>query len=51
MKQLIYNNANQNDIHNQAIEKGMISLRQAGVNKLMSGETTIEEVLRATVEG
>ena len=51
MKQLIYSNANQNDIHNQAIEKGMISLRQAGVNKLMSGETTIEEVLRATVEG
>lgn len=51
MKQLIYNNANQNDIYNQAIEKGMTSLRQAGINKLLSGETTIEEVLRATVEG
>ncbi|MAJ44810.1 MAG: pilus assembly protein PilB [Candidatus Marinimicrobia bacterium] len=51
MKQLIYNNANQNDIYKQAVEKGMISLRQAGINKLLSGETTIEEVLRATVEG
>ena len=33
-----------------AIKNGMTSLRNAGVEKIKTGQTTIEEVLRATVE-
>jgi len=29
----------------------MVSLRQAGIKKVLTGESTIDEVLRATVEG
>jgi type II secretory ATPase GspE/PulE/Tfp pilus assembly ATPase PilB-like protein len=32
-----------------AIEEGMINLRQYGFRKVISGETTIEEVLRVTI--
>ena len=51
MKKLIYDNANQNEIHDLAVKKGMVSLRQAGIKKVLTGESTIDEVLRATVEG
>ena len=50
MRKLIFENASQIDIRNQAIKNGMTSLRDAGIEKIKTGETTIEEVLRATVE-
>ena len=50
MRQLIYEGANQNKIYETAIKNGMSPLREAGIQKIKSGVTTIEEVLRATVE-
>ena len=50
MKKLIFDGANQNEIKNEAIKNGMTPLRDAGISKIESGDTTIEEVLRATVE-
>ena len=32
------------------LKNGMTSLRDAGIEKIKKGTTTIEEVLRATVE-
>jgi type IV pilus assembly protein PilB len=34
-----------------AVEEGMTTLRQAGVERMREGETTLEEVTRATVQG
>ena len=50
MRQLIYNNSSQLEIKKQALKNGMTSLRDAGIEKIKKGSTTIEEVLRATVE-
>ena len=50
MRQLIYDGASQNKIANSSIKNGMTSLREAGINKIRSGVTTIDEILRATVE-
>jgi type IV pilus assembly protein PilB len=50
MKKLIFDGANQNEIKKAAIKNGMTPLREAGIQKVISGSTTIDEVLRATVE-
>jgi len=50
MKKLIFDGANQNEIKKAAIKNGMTPLREAGIQKVISGFTTIDEVLRATVE-
>ena len=50
MKKLIFDGANQNEIKKIAINNGMTPLREAGISKIMSGDTTIDEILRATVE-
>ena len=50
MKKLIFDGANQNEIKKTAINNGMTPLREAGISKIMSGDTTIDEILRATVE-
>ena len=34
----------------QAKENGMTTLREAGIGKVESGETTISEILRSTVQ-
>ena len=36
--------------HDQAIASGMTTLQQDGVNKLIQGVTTVEEVLRITAK-
>jgi general secretion pathway protein E len=46
----VLRNADSNTIKRVAKEEGMISLRDDGVRKVLSGETTIEEVLRVTHE-
>ncbi len=50
MKQLIFEDANQNQIKEAAKQAGMTTLRQAGIEKILEGKTDINEVLRATVE-
>ena len=50
MKQLIFEDANQNQIKEAAKKSGMTTLREAGIQKILSGQTDINEVLRATVE-
>ena len=50
MRELIFDGSSQNNIKKLAIKNGMTSLRDAGIDKIKGGETTIEEVLRATVE-
>ena len=50
IKKLIFSGADQNDIKKHAIENGMTPLRDAGIQKVSTGETSIDEVLRATVK-
>jgi type IV pilus assembly protein PilB len=37
------------DIKRKALEKGMITLRMSGLEKIKGGVTTLEEVLRETL--
>ena len=46
MKHLIGTNATLNDVRAQAKKEGIEPLRVAGARKVMSGLTTLEEVLR-----
>ena len=50
MKQLIFDNSNQNEIFEAARKNGMTPLRNAAIEKLIVGTTTVDEVIRATVE-
>ena len=50
IRKLIFDNVSQNEIKDHAIKNGMTPLRDAGIEKIEKGITTIEEVLRATVE-
>ena len=50
MKQLIFDNSNQNKIFEAARKNGMTPLRNAAIEKLIVGTTTVDEVIRATVE-
>ena len=50
MRNLIFDNVSQNEIKNLAIKNGMTPLREAGIGKIKSGVTTIEEIIRSTVE-
>ena len=50
MKQLIFEEANQNVIRDAAMKNGMTPLRDAGIEKILTGVTDVNEVLRATVE-
>ncbi len=50
MKHLVLNTANANDIKDQAVKNGMITLRRDGANKVLQGITTIEEVFRVSQE-
>lgn len=50
IKQLIYEGANEAQLREQALKAGMTPLRDAGVEKVRMGVTTIYEVLRSTVE-
>lgn len=45
MRGLIANNAGSKELRKQAIESGMITMRQDGIEKAKQGITTIEEVM------
>jgi general secretion pathway protein E len=48
LKSLILKTYDSNRIKNEALNKNMITLRQDGIQKVLDGITTIEEVLRVT---
>lgn len=50
VQKLIVSNATSNQIQDQAISEGMMTMQLDGVIKALRGETTIEEVLRVTRE-
>ncbi len=50
IRKLISRGIDSNAIHSRAVEKGMITLRQDGAQKVLSGVTTIAEILRQTEE-
>jgi len=50
IRKLVFENANQEVIREAALNQGMVSLRDAGIQKLIDGVTSFEEVLRSTVE-
>ncbi len=48
LKKIILNTSDSNIIKSAALKQGMTSLRQNGIEKILKGVTTIEEVLRVT---
>lgn len=48
IQRLITSNATSNDIQNEAVNEGMITMQNDGLIKALRGATTIEEVLRVT---
>lgn len=50
VKELVLSRASTSEIKKEAIRLGMKTLRQSGINKVKEGFTTIEEVLRSTME-
>ena len=50
VKELVLSRASMSEIKKEAMRLGMKTLRQSGVSKIKEGVTTIEEVLRSTIE-
>lgn len=50
IQKLIISNATSNQIQDQAISEGMVTMQTDGLIKALRGNTTIEEVLRVTKE-
>jgi general secretion pathway protein E len=48
MKSLVLKTSDANEIRRKAIENGMVTLQQAGAQKVLQGVTTIEEVYRVS---
>ena len=42
---MILKNADQDELFQEAKKNGMTTLREAGIGKVVSGETTISEIL------
>jgi len=50
MGRIIMEGGNAIQIADQATQEGVIDLRQAGLNKVKDGVTSLEEVNRVTIE-
>jgi len=50
VKELVLSRASTTEIKKEAMRLGMKTLRQSGIMKIKDGVTTIEEVLRSTIE-
>lgn len=48
LRTMINKDARSEDILNVAVDNGLVTLRQAGLNRAMSGVTSVEEILRIT---
>jgi type IV pilus assembly protein PilB len=49
IREMVLSGATSIELKRKAIEEGMVSLRQSGLQKIRSGTSTLEEVLRETV--
>jgi type II secretory ATPase GspE/PulE/Tfp pilus assembly ATPase PilB-like protein len=50
IEELIMSRASSHDLYRQAISEGMVSLRQAGIEKVLDGLTSLDEVLRVSMD-
>lgn len=50
IRRLVMKGANADEIRVQAVKEGMKTMLQDGLDKVLSGETTIEEILRVAIE-
>ena len=50
IREMIFEEKSESEIKSQAIKNGMTPLRSAGIDKINEGISTVEEILRATVE-
>jgi len=50
LRKLVFENANEDDIRQASLDNGMVTLRDAGLARVLDGTTTTEEILRSTVE-
>ena len=50
LRELILVGASALELRKKAVEEGMITLRRSGLQKVIDGVTTIEEVARETVK-
>jgi type IV pilus assembly protein PilB len=50
LRKLVFENANEDDIRQASLNNGMVTLREAGLARVLDGTTTPEEILRSTVE-
>ena len=48
IRQLVLDRASSKEIKTQSMKQGMLTLRMCAVRKLLSGATTVEEMLRVT---
>jgi type IV pilus assembly protein PilB len=48
VKELVLNRESTHLIKSKAREKGMVTLRETAIRKLLTGVTTVEEVMRVT---
>jgi type IV pilus assembly protein PilB len=49
IREMVLSGSTSIELKRKAIEEGMVSLRQSGLQKIRQGVTTLEEVLRETV--
>ena len=49
LKELVLQGASAIEIKREAINSGMQTLRQSGIQKMIAGVTTLDEVLRSSV--
>ena len=50
LRKLVFDNANEDEIRQSALNNGMVTLRDAGLERVLDGTTSVEEILRSTVE-
>ena len=50
LRKQVFENANEDDIRQASLNNGMVTLREAGLARVLDGTTTPEEILRSTVE-
>jgi type II secretory ATPase GspE/PulE/Tfp pilus assembly ATPase PilB-like protein len=51
LRDIVARNPNVSEFRRLCIERGMVTLRQDGINKVENGMTTIQEVMRVTESG
>jgi type IV pilus assembly protein PilB len=49
LRQLVLANASISELRRLAVQEGMVTLRQSGLHKVREGVTTLEEVVRETI--